>query len=141
MTGTEHHEQDLITEGHVEKELCTGEHLSTITGLQLCGTLSYPNATMQESAPFYPLTGPLTAAITLDKTDDFTAYMFEASFLNDMVSFFISFFLDCHCLKIYVTKNHKLGCKDGKMNVKFNVKNIVRLGHRSTDIFQFCGLG
>ena len=86
ISGEQEREQQLITEGRVEKEICTGSQLETVAGLRLCASLAYPNATLQESAPWYPLTGPLTAEIALEKVDDFSAYEFEASFIRDQVS-------------------------------------------------------
>jgi len=75
--GDAEREQQMITEEHVEKTVCTGKTLEKTLGLQLCGQLSYPRATA-DSAPYFPFTGPANFKVTLNKRDTHTSYDFEA---------------------------------------------------------------
>ena len=77
-------EQPMLTDGRYERTQCTSEMMSRVTGMQLCGQLSLPKVTA-EGAPWIPLTGPGSASITLQKTDTFSKYHFEAKMTNDRV--------------------------------------------------------
>jgi len=72
-------QQKMITEGRKTFSACTGSKLVTIAGIELCADLSYPNASLVDSAPYFPITGPVSASITLHKRDlKMTGYKFEA---------------------------------------------------------------
>ncbi|XP_052103665.1 uncharacterized protein LOC127737174 [Mytilus californianus] len=73
-------EQKMITQNRQTKKLCTGDKLSHVTGLELCGEISYPNASLKADSPYFPLTGPLTAGVTLYKRDSHTSYKMEYKF-------------------------------------------------------------
>ncbi|VDI44373.1 Hypothetical predicted protein [Mytilus galloprovincialis] len=73
-------EQKMITQNRQTKKLCTGDDLSHVTGLELCGEISYPNASLKADSPYFPLTGPLTAGVTLYKRDSHTSYKMEYKF-------------------------------------------------------------
>lgn len=69
----------MITENRQTFSACTGNKLATITGLELCSDLSFPNASLVENAPYFPLTGPVNAGLTLHKRDKkMTGYKIEA---------------------------------------------------------------
>ncbi|XP_076095776.1 uncharacterized protein LOC143066849 [Mytilus galloprovincialis] len=73
-------EQKMITQNRQTKKLCTGDDLSHVTGLELCGEISYPNASLKADSPYFPLTGPLAAGVTLYKRDSHTSYKMEYKF-------------------------------------------------------------
>ena len=47
-------------------------------GVELCGSVSFPNATGTAAAPWFPLTGPATAALTLHSRDSHSKYKLAA---------------------------------------------------------------
>jgi hypothetical protein len=51
------------------KKVCSGDNLSKITGMELCAELQYPNASLKADAPYFPMTGPVSAGISLHKRD------------------------------------------------------------------------
>ena len=71
-------EQKMITENRQAMSSCTGDKLAYITGLELCGELQFPNASLVEAAPYFPLTGPVSMTVSLNKKDTLTGYKFEA---------------------------------------------------------------
>ena len=71
-------EQKMITDNRQVMSSCTGDKLAYITGLQLCGELQFPNASLVNSAPYFPLTGPVSMTVSLNKKDTLTGYKFEA---------------------------------------------------------------
>lgn len=71
---TEEKEQKMVTNNRKEFELCSGKSLARITGLELCGQLQFPNASMQTAGPYYPLTGPSLISLVLHKRDSHTGY-------------------------------------------------------------------
>jgi len=73
-------EQRMITKDAITLNGCTGEKLATLTGLEMCGELRLPNASMVPNAPYFPLTGPINARIVVNKRDlKLMSYDFEAS--------------------------------------------------------------
>ena len=75
-------EQKMITTNRQTKRLCSGADLSKIVGLELCGELEFPNASMEENAPYFPLTGPVNMGLTLYKRDAHTGYRFQAKSIH-----------------------------------------------------------
>ncbi|XP_063426893.1 apolipophorins-like [Mytilus trossulus] len=73
-------EQKMVTQNRQTKKLCTGDDIAHVTGLELCGEISYPNASLKADSPYFPLTGPLTAGVTLYKRDSHTGYKMEYKF-------------------------------------------------------------
>ncbi|CAH1772638.1 unnamed protein product [Owenia fusiformis] len=73
-------EQKMVTSGRVEKEGCTGSTLVDALGIEFCSTISYANASMVDEAPYFPLTGPKTFTLVLNKRDTHTSYEMEAGF-------------------------------------------------------------
>ncbi|KAL8584622.1 hypothetical protein ACOMHN_002351 [Nucella lapillus] len=67
-------EQKMITDNRREYELCSGSVLSSMTGLEMCGKLQFPNASMQSEGPYYPLTGPSSLSLVLHKRDSHSGY-------------------------------------------------------------------
>lgn len=59
----------MITENRQEHTACTGDKMAKLTGLEICGEVTFPNASLVENAPYFPMTGPVKAAITLYKRD------------------------------------------------------------------------
>lgn len=70
-------EQKMITDNRQTKKVCTGDRLAQLSGLEMCGEISYPNASLKADAPYFPLTGPLAAGITLYKRDSHKSYIME----------------------------------------------------------------
>lgn len=59
---------------------CTGDFTEQLFGVKICSEVSYPNATLVETAPYYPLTGDSYLNITIVKTDPtFIIYDFSTS--------------------------------------------------------------
>ena len=72
----------MVTENQQTKNLCSSDRLVTITGLELCAELTYPNASLKSDAPYFPLTGPVTAGIFLYNRDTHKKYKMEARSLH-----------------------------------------------------------
>lgn len=71
--------QNMITQDRREHVICTGDKLAKMSGLELCGEVSFTNASLIENAPYFPMTGPINAGITLYKRDtSMTGYKIEA---------------------------------------------------------------
>ena len=64
----------MITENRKEFKMCTGDMVSKVIGLELCGQLQFPNASMHPSGPYFPLTGPSSMSLVLHKRDSHTGY-------------------------------------------------------------------
>ena len=75
-------EQKMITDNRQTKEICSGKKLATITGLEMCGTLQFPNASLKADAPYFPLTGPVSMEIALFKRDSHKSYKLESNIIN-----------------------------------------------------------
>uniref|UniRef100_T1J9X6 Vitellogenin domain-containing protein n=1 Tax=Strigamia maritima TaxID=126957 RepID=T1J9X6_STRMM len=57
---------------------CSGLMTRTILGLDICAEISYPNASEMANAPGFPLTGPTSFAIYIEKSDhQLTSYDFN----------------------------------------------------------------
>ncbi|XP_077982070.1 uncharacterized protein LOC144437076 [Glandiceps talaboti] len=70
-----------IRDNYREYSKCTGRIIEKWAGVRLCGDLRYPNATQHNDAPFFPLTGPMSAKITLEKVDPtLKSYNMEAKY-------------------------------------------------------------
>jgi hypothetical protein len=79
----------MITENRQTYNACTGNKLAKITGIELCSELSYPNASLVENAPYFPLTGPIKAGLSLYKRDkEMKGYKIEARSTHVSVIFF-----------------------------------------------------
>ncbi|KAJ8307373.1 hypothetical protein KUTeg_015457 [Tegillarca granosa] len=83
---TVHHdmerEQQMITENRKTKTVCTGDKMAKITGLELCGEVQFPNASLKADAPYFPFTGPVSLALDMYKRDTHTSYQMEARIVN-----------------------------------------------------------
>ncbi|XP_052255844.1 uncharacterized protein LOC127861416 isoform X2 [Dreissena polymorpha] len=84
---TIHHDaeraQKMVTDNRQRLISCSGSKLAQITGLEICSELEYPNASLTDAAPYFPFTGPVTAAVTLFKRDlKMTGYKLEAKNLH-----------------------------------------------------------
>ncbi|KAL3871450.1 hypothetical protein ACJMK2_039447 [Sinanodonta woodiana] len=79
-------EQKMITNNRQTQRFCSGADLSKIVGLELCGELEFPNATMEANAPYFPLTGPVNMGLTLYKSDAHTGYRFQAKSIHTFVN-------------------------------------------------------
>ena len=67
-------EQAMITDNRKEFEVCSGALGAKISGVELCGQLHFPNASMLTRGPYFPLTGPSAISIALHKRDSHTGY-------------------------------------------------------------------
>nr|KAG5709527.1 hypothetical protein BaRGS_001577 [Batillaria attramentaria] len=74
LSSDDEKEQKMITENRKEHEVCTGDMVAQVTGLEVCGQLSFPNASMKESGPYFPLTGPASFSVILHKRDSHSGY-------------------------------------------------------------------
>lgn len=77
-------EQKMITANRQTKKVCSGDKLAKITGLELCAELQYPNASLIADAPYFPMTGPVSAGLTLLKRDTHASYNMEYKFVKVM---------------------------------------------------------
>ena len=71
-------EQKMVTQNRQTKKSCTGSTLAKVTGLELCGEISFPNASLVENAPYFPMTGPVNMGISIYKRDSLTGYKLQA---------------------------------------------------------------
>ena len=78
-------EQRMIVADRYEKSTCSGEKVLKSTGLVLCVGVSGPNATAKESAPSFPLTGPITMSVSVEKKDLPNGYRMEAKIITVMI--------------------------------------------------------
>lgn len=67
-------EQGMIRDNRQLKKACTSRAVATVTGLKLCAEASYPDLAVNTGAPYFPLTGAVSAGIYLYKTDVHTSY-------------------------------------------------------------------
>jgi len=72
-------ELQTAAEGSTSMKKCSGQWLGKVTGVELCAEASIPQLT-RDGAPYYPLTGPLSAKVVLNKKDSINAYTFEARY-------------------------------------------------------------
>ncbi|WAR23164.1 APLP-like protein [Mya arenaria] len=71
--------QKMITSNRQSHSACSGPNLVKVAGLEICAEMSFPNASLVETAPYFPITGPMNAGITLYKRDiKMTGYKLEA---------------------------------------------------------------
>ena len=67
-----------------EVHKCYSESLVKAFGVELCTDLSVPRLT-RPGGPWFPLTGPVTAAVTLNKRDSLSKYHMEARVIREEV--------------------------------------------------------
>ncbi|XP_012935328.2 uncharacterized protein LOC101854071 [Aplysia californica] len=67
-------EQAMITENRQEFKMCSGGQLADLSGMELCGELTFANASMKTTGPYFPLTGPTSGSLTLYKRDSHKGY-------------------------------------------------------------------
>ncbi|XP_012938169.2 apolipophorins-like [Aplysia californica] len=67
-------EQAMMADNRQEYKVCSGGQLATIFGMEMCGELSFPNASMATTGPYFPLTGPTSGSLTLYKKDSHKSY-------------------------------------------------------------------
>ena len=81
-------EQQMISTSRVDKSACVGQMLIKPLGLDLCGSMTYTNAFKHEGAPWFPLTAPVSAKVTLHKKDTHSDYVFAARYTQIKVLIF-----------------------------------------------------
>lgn len=80
-------EENGILKDRVSGEICTPDRLNKWIGFKVCHEASFANATSVPDAPYFPLTGPVRYAVTLEKTDpQLKSYEFSATWKNTPVS-------------------------------------------------------
>ena len=80
-------EQNMLSTGRREGGArCLGGSYATVTGLELCGELSYPWDNSKEDVPFFPFTGPVSAKLYLEKKDTYSGFHFEAKYVQEKVN-------------------------------------------------------
>ncbi|XP_012938713.2 uncharacterized protein LOC101848113 [Aplysia californica] len=67
-------EQAMIKENRKEFKVCSGDQLSILSGVELCGELSFANASVAPTGPYFPLAGPSSGTLTLYKRDSHKGY-------------------------------------------------------------------
>ncbi|CAH1773813.1 unnamed protein product [Owenia fusiformis] len=65
--------EQKMAEQKVEASKCTGDMIAKVTGLELCGALSYTSTA--------PITGPSSVKVSLNKRDTHTGYEFTTTFM------------------------------------------------------------
>ncbi|CAG5119505.1 unnamed protein product, partial [Candidula unifasciata] len=58
-----------VAKNQVTKRSCSPESVLKVLGYELCGAVSFINATSDDSAPYFPLTGPVSISATIHKKD------------------------------------------------------------------------
>ncbi|XP_064626174.1 apolipophorins-like [Lineus longissimus] len=71
-------EQTMIDSNRVNTKKCTGDKLTKVLGIELCGEISYPTTPDMSDVPTFPMTGPAKMSVVLNKLDSHTSYDFEA---------------------------------------------------------------
>lgn len=79
------HEQSMPTEGRFEVHRCVSESLVRTLGVEVCADLSLPRLT-RPNGPWFPLTGPVSASVSLNKRDSLSKYHMEAKVIRQEVS-------------------------------------------------------
>lgn len=73
---------DLI-EQRENSHFCTGDWVDSFLGVKFCSDVGYPNSTLTENKPSFPLNGDTHVTITMEKTDPtFKAYEFSTSWTH-----------------------------------------------------------
>ncbi|XP_041376851.1 uncharacterized protein LOC121389318 [Gigantopelta aegis] len=67
-------EERLLEDSRKTFEVCSGSKMATITGLETCMEFQFINASMVDSAPYFPLTGPFSFGLNVYKRDTHTSY-------------------------------------------------------------------
>ena len=75
----------MITDDRIEKNECTSAKFAKITGLELCGQLSLPLANNKENAPWFPLWGPASGKVVINKKDSHDKYLAEIKYVKEKV--------------------------------------------------------
>ncbi|XP_050402855.1 uncharacterized protein LOC126819071 [Patella vulgata] len=75
-------EQEMIKNNYKTRSFCSGKKMADLTGVELCGELSYPNASMVDAAPYFPFTGPVSMSLILHKRDTHSGYKLLAKRLE-----------------------------------------------------------
>ncbi|XP_076440191.1 uncharacterized protein LOC143279842 [Babylonia areolata] len=87
-------EQQMIMANRKEKTACTGQALAKVVGMELCASLSFPNASTALSAPYFPFTGPTSVALVLRKHDVHSGYRLLAKQIQTSSSMITQVSLD-----------------------------------------------
>ncbi|XP_078656508.1 apolipophorins-like isoform X3 [Branchiostoma floridae x Branchiostoma belcheri] len=70
-----------VAAGRVDESACSGTWGIETFGLQMCGEVQYPNPRLDDQTPYMPLTGPMSASVTLNKADaGLDSYVMEARY-------------------------------------------------------------
>ncbi|KAI8509667.1 hypothetical protein Bbelb_120950, partial [Branchiostoma belcheri] len=70
-----------VEAGRVDESACSGTWGIETFGLQMCGEVQYPNPRLDDQTPYMPLTGPMSASVTLNKADaGLDSYVMEARY-------------------------------------------------------------
>ena len=78
-------EQAMLTEGRIEKRMCTDSATVRMSGLELCASLSIPKLHQAASAPHFPLAGPKSISLVLNKKDTYRGFHFETEMGSNVV--------------------------------------------------------
>jgi Domain of unknown function (DUF1943)/Domain of Unknown Function (DUF1081) len=98
----------LVFNGHQEEKIpdlieqrenshfCTGDWVDSLLGVKFCSDVGYPNSTLLENEPAFPLNGDTHITVTMEKTDPtFKAYEFSTSWTHvPGVKYDYSFYFD-----------------------------------------------
>lgn len=78
VEGHEEHKHPSLVPENIHRKRCTGQGLSKVLGLEICGEVEYPLIADVKSGPSLLLAGPLAAKVYLLKTDkELTTYNLE----------------------------------------------------------------
>lgn len=91
----------MLREGRIEKRACFDSSIVKVTGLELCGAVSLPHAYKVKTAPWYPLTGPSSVSLVLNKKDTFTGFHFDGKYVKEAVSIIMSRFICLSALEYF----------------------------------------
>ncbi|KAK4294432.1 hypothetical protein Pmani_032938 [Petrolisthes manimaculis] len=77
-------EDDVLLEKNVDNQIHSESCTESIMGGHLCGQLAYTS--MSTNSPYFPLSGPFSAKIYLEKTDTHTGYIFHYAYAPQQVN-------------------------------------------------------
>jgi hypothetical protein len=72
----------MVEDNRQTLSYCSSQKVVTYTGLELCAEIEYPNASNKADAPYFPLTGPVSAGVYLYNRDTHVKYILEAKSIH-----------------------------------------------------------
>ncbi|XP_035827340.1 uncharacterized protein LOC101854594 [Aplysia californica] len=71
-------EQEMIKDNYKTFKACTGAIVAKVLGTEVCGELKYANASQHDDAPYFPLAGPGSFSVVMNRKDSHKTYKLYA---------------------------------------------------------------